>query len=109
MKMNKKSGSNPGGIGFFNRLNRRFSSRRAGPWAGRARLANGLRVGKPAIQQAWKPAVRKNRLVPAVGFENHEMPIRCRICHCTPKGLRAEKRQPLRDVLRFGWRGVISK
>jgi hypothetical protein len=28
---------------------------------GRARLADGLRVGKPAIQQAWKPAVQKIR------------------------------------------------
>jgi len=58
---------------------RPMANRRACPWIGRARLAIGLRVGKPAIQQAWKPAVRKNRLVPAAGFENPKMPIKCRV------------------------------
>jgi hypothetical protein len=68
-----------------NRLNHRFSNRRACRWVGRARLANGLRVGKPAIRQTWKSAVRRNCLVPAVGFDNHEMPIRCRSCRRTRK------------------------
>jgi hypothetical protein len=63
---------------FPNRPDRRFPNRRACPRAGRANSSDGLRVGKPAIRQTWKSAVRKNRLVPADGFENHEMPIRCR-------------------------------
>ncbi len=63
---------------FPNRPDRRFPGRGVGPWVGRIWLADGLRVGKPAIQQTGKSAVRRNRLVPAVGFENPEMPIRCR-------------------------------
>jgi hypothetical protein len=70
---------------FPNRLYRRFPNRLACPWVGRVRLAVGLRVGKPAIPQTWKSAVRKNRLVRAVGCENQEMPVRCRIGRRNPK------------------------
>jgi hypothetical protein len=46
---------------FPNPLDRPFSNRRVCLRAGRARLTNGLRVGKPAIRQTGKSAVRKKR------------------------------------------------
>jgi hypothetical protein len=83
-----------GGAGFPTKLSRQSRNRRVCQGVGSARLANGLRVGKPAIRQTWKSAVRRNRLVPAVGFGNQEMPTRCRTGRRTLNGLRPENRQP---------------